>query len=85
MFSDLKFVAKKFISSYDVRLNEYKAARRFIPGDAYVLDAGCGTGTFISFIENDEAVGIDINPENVRFCQDQGITAREGNVLDLPF
>lgn len=37
------------------------------------LDVGCGIGKFLSFRPN--TVGVDINPYNVKYCQDKGLTA----------
>ena len=36
-----------------------------------VLDVGCGTGTFIS-LAPDRISGVDLNIENVKYCQNRG-------------
>jgi len=37
--------------------------QRFIPGDAVVLDLGCGYGEFINHIKCREKFGMDLNPQ----------------------
>lgn len=46
-----------------------------------VLDVGCGIGDFVAF--RPETVGVDINPETVAWCGDNGLDVRlmEGNLL----
>jgi len=48
-----------------------------------VLDIGCGIGDFLKFRKN--TVGVDVNPETVKYCQEQGHDARLMEVDILPF
>jgi len=66
------------------RKREYAAACAFLRGRSSVLDVACGTGTFLRQF-GPGAIGIDINPENVEFCLQQGLDARVGSALQLPF
>tara|TARA_B100001248_G_scaffold260684_1_gene249610 strand:- start:14154 stop:14738 length:585 start_codon:yes stop_codon:yes gene_type:complete len=37
----------------------------------HVVDVGCGIGSFLDFYK--DAEGLDINPYNVKFCQENGL------------
>jgi SAM-dependent methyltransferase len=49
----------------------YPYIGRFLLGK--VLDIGCGIGDYLSV--NANSVGIDINPFNVKYCMENGLTA----------
>jgi SAM-dependent methyltransferase len=66
------------------RRTETKVALHFLEGCSRILDVGCGTGNFLQ-LARDRIVGVDSNPDCVRICQAKGLTASEGNALDLPF
>lgn len=85
MYTTLKNIAKGFIATHDLRKSEYAFAKKYIPPDAKVLDAGCGTGTFIEYIGNTDSTGLDINPENVDYCRKKGISAQVGSILEMPY
>ena len=55
-----------------------------LQGCEHILDAGCGTGTFLELCGG-RAEGIDINPDNVEYCQKKGLPAVLGSVLEIPF
>ena len=47
------------------------------------LDVGCGIGDFLSY--KSDAVGVDVNKNNVNFCIDRGLDARCMQPDKLPF
>lgn len=47
------------------------------------LDIGCGIGDMLR--HRPETVGVDINPETVAWCREQGLDARVMEVDKLPF
>ena len=67
-----------------VRDIEHKKLWRFFDGCQKVLDVGCGTGTFLT-LASERISGIDINPENVAFCKENGLEAQVGDALSIPF
>jgi SAM-dependent methyltransferase len=67
-----------------IRETEYRHALRFLRDCERVLDVGCGTGTFLAR-RGHGATGIDINPDNVAYCVRNGLDAREGSALAIPF
>ncbi len=51
-----------------------------------VLDAGCGTGAnLVGLGELGRAIGVDLSPEAIAFCQQRGVTVARSSVLALPF
>ena len=48
-----------------------------------VLDIGCGIGDFLKY--RAETVGVDVNPETVKYCQQQKLDARVMEIDQLPF
>ena len=68
----------------DYRQEEYKQTLPMLQGCEHILDAGCGTGTFLELCGG-RAEGIDINPDNVEYCQKKGLPAVLGSVLEIPF
>jgi len=48
-----------------------------------VLDIGCGIGDFLKY--RAETVGVDVNPETVKYCQQQKLDARIMEIDQLPF
>jgi SAM-dependent methyltransferase len=51
-----------------------------------VLDAGCGTGfNLLALSRLGRAVGVDIAPEAIAFCQERGVRAVRASLLALPF
>jgi SAM-dependent methyltransferase len=68
---------------YRIREREYDVALSFLSGCKTVLDAGCGTGTFLERAPS-TFLGIDINPDNVAYCQERGLKVQVGSVLDIP-
>jgi len=59
------------------------------PRDMLILDAGCGTGANLEMLQKyGRAIGIDIAPEAIGFCQARGIPKDRlatASVTDLPF
>lgn len=74
----------KVINAIDNRQLEYTVAESFLSGCTKILDAGCGRGAFLVRNKN-TATGIDLNPDNVSFCKANGLDAKVGNVLEIPF
>ena len=67
---------------------EYKTVLKFFKECDRVLDVGCGTGGFIELLAADgkpDSAGVDLNPENVEICLEQGLDVKVGNALDLPY
>jgi ubiquinone/menaquinone biosynthesis C-methylase UbiE len=56
-----------------------------------VLDAGCGTGYLLNFLQQyyplaGEPVGIDVSPHALQFCELRGATALQlASVTEIPF
>jgi SAM-dependent methyltransferase len=50
---------------------------------APVLDVGCGRGEFLSLLADEgiEAKGVDLDPDMVAFCRDQGLDVEQGDAL----
>ena len=48
-----------------------------------VLDIGCGIGGFLQY--RTDTVGVDVNPETVKYCQQQKLDARIMEIDQLPF
>ncbi len=59
----------------------YPKLKQFISGD--VLDIGCGIGDFLKYYTS--AVGVDVNPDAVSWCVEQGLTVKHMKVDQLPF
>jgi SAM-dependent methyltransferase len=56
------------------------------PGQARVLDAGCGTGfNLLALAGLGRAVGIDLAPEAIAFCRERGVSAVRASLVALPF
>jgi SAM-dependent methyltransferase len=51
--------------------------------DGRVLDVGCGIGDMLRFRKN--TVGVDINPDLVKWCRSQGLNAHLLDGETLPF
>jgi ubiquinone/menaquinone biosynthesis C-methylase UbiE len=47
------------------------------------LDVGCGIGDFLSY--KSDAIGVDVNKNNVNFCIDRGLDATYMQPDKLPF
>ena len=73
-----------FRGGFQLREQEYRHALRYLDGADFILDVGCGTGTFLQKAPA-RIVGIDINPENVAHCLTAGLSAQVGDALALPF
>ena len=69
---------------WDWRTEEYRHALHFMSDCRNILDVGCGTGTFLEEWSY-AGKGIDINRENVAYCQERGLDVTIGSALDLPF
>ena len=59
----------------------YPKLCKFLTGTA--LDIGPGIGDFVKFRPN--TIGVDINPDNVQWCQSQGLDIRLMDINILPF
>lgn len=59
----------------------YPSLAKYLKGE--VLDIGCGIGDFLSFWRN--AIGVDVNPYNVSYCQSRGLKAIHVDFLPYPF
>jgi putative flippase GtrA/SAM-dependent methyltransferase len=50
-----------------------------------ILDAGCGTGGFLSYVRRrgyTNCKGLDISPLAVEFCRQQGLEVLQGSIVD---
>jgi SAM-dependent methyltransferase len=79
-----KRVAALLVGDYDLRAEEYLVSWKLLNGCHRILDAGCGTGTFLAHAP-DRIEGIDINPDNVAYCRERALNATVGSVLEIPF
>jgi SAM-dependent methyltransferase len=68
----------------DIRSEEYQRAIKYLNECTYVLDVGCGTGTFMEVFKN-KSIGIDINEGNIEECKRKNLNAQVGNALKLDF
>ena len=59
----------------------YPTICRYLSGK--VLDIGTGIGDLLRFRQN--TIGVDVNPETVKYCQAQGFDARLMEIDRLPF
>ena len=59
----------------------YPKLNKFL--DGVTLDIGSGLGDFIRFRPN--TIGVDINPDNVKYCRSQGLDVRLMEMNSLPF
>ncbi len=54
-----------------------------------ILDAGCGEGITLERVKNAfpeaSVLGVDVDPENIRICDEHGLNAVKGSLYDLPF
>ncbi|MBF0233851.1 MAG: class I SAM-dependent methyltransferase [Desulfamplus sp.] len=51
-----------------------------------LLDAGCGTGAFLSRCRNYKSTGIDLSGEAVRFCKQRGLgNVGIASITNIPF
>jgi SAM-dependent methyltransferase len=53
--------------------------------DIRVLDAGCGTGGFLSYLRRagyTHCAGLDISPLAIAFCRDHGLDVAQGSIAD---
>lgn len=51
-----------------------------------ILDAGCGTGLLAKKLGRfGDVLGIDINPEAVKFAKKRGVKVKKASVLRIPF
>ena len=68
----LKFNLKSCIPSFQERLHTVlrKAQRYFTIQGTPLVDLGCGEGEYsFHFAEHFDVTGIDINPEDIKYCQ----------------
>jgi len=74
------------ISSFlgDIRNDEYKISFKYLKNCNRILDVGCGSGTFIS-LSPSTIEGIDINVENVEYCNSKGLKSVTGDCRQIPF
>lgn len=79
-----KRLGRKILVLGSDRNKEYDWARNFLKNYRIVIDVGCGTGTFLEFPEFD-SIGVDVNPENIKYCLEKHLNAKPGNALNLPF
>ena len=69
-FLKINELLKKLI---DYRFEEYKFIKKFVSNKDIILDAGCGTGTFLNYIKNNSKnctfYGIDQNIDNIKIAK----------------
>lgn len=100
--TDLKAITVMLAHSYDRCALEYKRFRESFNSEAYLdhlldltpeslpfLDAGCGSGTIISYLQlkGREVYGIDISQTQLRLAQEVTKTSHLAlsNILTIPF
>lgn len=85
---------KEILKHYDYRKKtqgveryEYVVKRlRLNPKKARVLDVGCGAGYFISVLNENgvKCKGLEVNPEQVRYCKKQGLDVESTDLKAEP-
>ncbi|MBN2311120.1 MAG: methyltransferase domain-containing protein [Candidatus Hydrogenedentes bacterium] len=76
------FDSRIFLQRYWQR-TRYNIIMGFAEGDAFTLDAGCGSGRIIADLPN--AVGVDIRHDKLRFMRRLNSRLAQANGLKLPF
>ena len=59
----------------------YSKISNYLSGN--VLDVGCGIGDFLQY--RSDTIGVDVNPETIKYCQQQKLDARVMEIDQLPF
>ncbi len=62
---------------------EYEIARRFVQNGNSVLDIGCGSGSFSSYIRHASFSGVDINPAAVEVARATGLDVEQALLSDF--
>jgi len=78
---------KRFDSS---RFSVWKAVKKFvdnIPENSNVLDAGCGNGKNMIYMNNKNinCIGIDFSQQLLQICRDKSLNVLESDIRNLPF
>ncbi|MFN7172472.1 MAG: class I SAM-dependent methyltransferase [Fimbriimonadaceae bacterium] len=78
---------RKFIEPLlaDFQQIETDTAAEYLKDCTKVLDAACGTGSFLEKLRDKDVIGVDLNQTSVEYCKAQGLNAIVGSILDLPF
>jgi SAM-dependent methyltransferase len=82
---DSSFIEAK--NQYEVYNSYYKKnILRFLPDNknCKILDAGCGLGHLLYFLKRNcykNSLGIDINEENVNYCNSMGLNCKKGDLF----
>ena len=85
----IRYQAEKFYrwcTHYDVEEQFLKnSLESYASAEPVILDVGCGKGRLLSFLRNRNfrALGVDLNPELVNSCLEQGLEAYSVDDLDL--
>lgn len=75
---EIGYIYKLFRRNYLKYLPENKNKR--------IVDLGCGMGHFLYFLEKEEYtnyIGVDVSPENIKFCQNHGFKVVESDIFDF--
>jgi ubiquinone/menaquinone biosynthesis C-methylase UbiE len=57
-----------------------------LPPRAKILDAGCGTGINLGFLQQfGQVTGLDYSPHAVHFASDRGFNVQQGSINALPY
>jgi len=78
---------KRFDSS---RFSVWKAVKKFvddIPESSNVLDAGCGNGKNMVYMnsKNINSIGIDFSQQLLQICREKSLNVLESDIRKLPF
>jgi len=60
-------------------------ADKYLPKNAFILDAGCGMGDLLLRFPNNERCGIDMSHEYVAVANERGLNVTVGRVEKLPW
>ena len=88
IITNLKFLleamGRKVIETNKSKKREYDFVWKHLHACNSILDVGCGVGLLFNYAP-DRITGIDINPNNVRFCNSNGYNAIVGDALNIKF
>jgi SAM-dependent methyltransferase len=76
-----RFLLQRF---YDRRGEEHAFALAQMHDCKSILDVACGGGRFLEMAAG-RAEGVDLNPDNVIFCQSRGLRVTMGDAMALPY
>jgi SAM-dependent methyltransferase len=84
LISLFEIMGRNILLSNNSKRKEYEFAWRHLSSCTSILDVGCGAGLFLQYAP-DRIIGVDINKNNVDYCNSNGLRAFQGDALKLGF